>query len=104
MLSLKFVLHYSLHFLAPGIIGYVYQPKNWKKNWLILLSTMLIDVDHLLANPIFQEDRCSINYHPLHTFYAAIVYVTLIIPNKTRLFAMGLIFHLITDLIDCSFG
>ena len=28
-----------------------------------MLTTMLIDLDHLLANPVFDPDRCSINFH-----------------------------------------
>ena len=31
---------------------------------------MLVDLDHLLATPIFKENRCSINFHPLHSYVA----------------------------------
>ncbi|NIJ44555.1 hypothetical protein FHR24_000994 [Wenyingzhuangia heitensis] len=102
MISLKFLIHYGLHFLAPGIIAYLYNPKEWKKNWLILISTMLIDLDHLLASPIFDSNRCSVGFHPLHSFPVIILYFILLIPKKTRLIAIGLLFHLLTDLTDCS--
>jgi hypothetical protein len=31
--------------------------------YLILIATMLIDLDHLLVEPIFETNRCSINFH-----------------------------------------
>lgn len=101
MLSLKFCIHYGLHFLFPGIIAYVYHPKKWQQSWLVLIATMLIDLDHLLATPIFDPDRCSIGFHPLHTHYAAVVYTLLLFPKKTRLLGIGFLFHLFTDYVDC---
>lgn len=94
-------IHYGLHFIAPLLIAYWYAPKKWKKAYFILIATMLIDLDHLLADPIFDPDRCSIGFHPLHSFYALGIYMILLIPKKTRLLALGLLFHLLTDWIDC---
>lgn len=65
---------------------------------------MLIDLDHLFATPIFDPDRCSINFHPLHTYWAMGIYVALLFFRKTRIVAVGLVFHLITDYIDCLFN
>lgn len=62
---------------------------------------MLIDVDHLLASPIFDPNRCSINFHPLHTYWALAIYVVMLFFRKTRIVGVGLVFHLITDFIDC---
>lgn len=62
---------------------------------------MLVDLDHLLATPIFEANRCSINYHPLHSYYAIGVYVLLVIPQKTRVIAIALLLHMLTDWIDC---
>ena len=31
-----------------------------------MIATMLVDIDHLLATPIYDPLRCSIGYHPLH--------------------------------------
>ena len=65
---------------------------------------MLVDLDHLLASPIFQHDRCSINFHPLHTYYAILVYIVLILFKKPiNIIGIGLLVHMITDLIDCLF-
>ncbi len=67
-----------------------------------MLATMLVDVDHLLASPIFDSGRCSINFHPLHTYWAMGVYVVLLFFKKTRIIAVGLLFHMLTDYIDCQ--
>jgi hypothetical protein len=98
---LRLGIHYGMHFLLPGIIAYVFFKKNWRMVWLVLIATMLIDLDHLVANPIFDANRCSINFHPLHSYWALFVYVFLLIPQKTRVVAIGLLLHLLTDYIDC---
>lgn len=98
---LQTLTHYSLHLLAPGLIAYLFFRSNWKKAWLIMLATLLIDLDHLLADPIFSPNRCSINYHPLHSYWAIVVYVILAFIKKTRIIGIGLILHIIADSIDC---
>lgn len=98
---LRFITHYGMHFLIPGIIAYYFFNSQWKKVWLIFILTMLIDVDHLIAIPMFDSTRCSINFHPLHSYYAIGFYLLLLIPSKTRIIAVGLLFHIITDFTDC---
>ncbi|WP_026449747.1 DUF6122 family protein [Aequorivita capsosiphonis] len=98
---LQTIVHYTLHLLVPGLIAYVLFRNEWKKAWLIMLATMLVDVDHLFAIPIFDPGRCSINFHPLHTYWAMAVYVVLLFFKKTRIIAVGLLFHMLTDYIDC---
>lgn len=66
-----------------------------------MLATMVIDLDHLLATPVFDSGRCSINFHPLHSYWASGIYIFMIFFRKTRIIGVGLIFHLITDSIDC---
>jgi hypothetical protein len=98
---LQGIVHYSFHFLVPGLIAFIFFRNIWVKAWLIMLATMLIDLDHLLADPIFDPDRCSINFHPLHTYWALGVYCILLLFKKTRIIGIGLVFHLFTDFIDC---
>lgn len=68
-----------------------------------MIATMLVDVDHLLADPIYSPNRCSINFHILHTYYAIGIYVILLYFKKFRIVAVGLLFHMLTDFIDCLF-
>lgn len=98
------LIHYFLHFGAPLIIAFVFFRNDWKKVYLILLATMLVDLDHLLADPIFMADRCSINFHPLHTYYAMGIYTVMLFLKKPfNIIGLGLLFHILTDYIDCLF-
>ncbi len=66
-----------------------------------MMATMLVDVDHLLANPIYDPLRCSINFHPLHRFIPIFGYALLSLFPKTRLVGLGLIIHMALDSLDC---
>lgn len=100
-MTVKFVIHYSLHFLVPLVFLILFFKDRWKKIYLIFLASMLIDLDHLLATPIFDSTRCSINFHPLHTYYAMCFYVIGLFFSKTRWFSIAILFHLFTDYLDC---
>ncbi len=100
-MDLKFIVHYSFHFIVPAIIAFLFFKENWKKVYLIFIATMLIDIDHLLATPIFDPNRCSINFHPLHSYIAIAIYFLLLIWKKTRILAIGLLLHILADTIDC---
>ena len=95
------VIHYFLHFIFPAFIAFIFFKKSWKKVYLTFLLTMLVDLDHLLATPIFDPGRCSIGFHPLHSYAAITIYVSLLFWPKTRIVALGLLMHMITDQIDC---
>ena len=96
------LIHYFFHLVFPLAIAYLFFRKDWLKVYLILLLTMLVDLDHLLVSPIFQTDRCSIAFHPLHSYYAMIGYVILLFFRKPfRIIGIGLLFHMATDFLDC---
>lgn len=95
------LIHYSLHFLVPGLIAWLFFREKWKKAWLILVLTMLVDLDHLLADPIFDPNRCSIGFHPLHSYWAMGTYLAFCFFPKLRLWGIGLLFHMLTDYLDC---
>ena len=96
------ILHYCLHIFLPLIIVMLFFKKNWKKVYLIMLLTMVVDLDHLLANPIYQADRCSINFHPLHSYYAIAVYfIMLFFKRPFNIIGIGLVLHMIADFTDC---
>ena len=111
------VFHYGLHFLAPGLIAWVFFRSRWKKAWALMLATMAVDIDHVFAcrtflaeagwihlfdcPDLFIADRCSIGFHPLHTFSAMGVYVLMLLVPWLRIVAVGLLFHMLTDYQDC---
>ncbi|MDT0641503.1 DUF6122 family protein [Zunongwangia sp. F363] len=96
--------HYFLHFIAIGAIAYLYDKENWKNNWMILIATMLVDLDHVFANPVFDAERCGIGYHPMHTAPAIILYLLGVLFAKNQLLKLifiGLLFHMFTDFTHC---
>ena len=96
------MFHIALHFLVPGIIAGVFFKKRWKQAWLIMMTTMLVDLDHLLANPIYDPNRCSIGFHPLHHPVLFVLYIALCFVPKTRWIGIGLTIHMCLDAIDCQ--
>lgn len=105
MPAMRAPFHIVLHFLLPALVV-LFLPKGRRFGaWLVLVSTMAVDLDHLLADPIYDPDRCSIGFHPLHTWPAITAYVLALIlpkiPPKVRLAALGLCLHMGLDLLDC---
>ena len=97
------VIHYFLHLLFPLGLAYFFFRTRWKQVYLVFLLTMLVDADHLLAIPVFSPCRCSIGFHPLHSYGAMILYAAGLVHPKTRVLAIGLLMHMATDYIDCLF-
>ena len=93
--------HLALHFLAPLLIAFLFFRKNWKLSYLVMMATMLVDLDHLLATPIYDASRCSIGFHPLHQYWFIALYLTMSFYPKTRLIGVGLIIHMALDAVDC---
>lgn len=110
-MSLRAIVHLALHVAVPGLVAWLWfsapdaaagrQPRAFRRAWLLLLLGWAIDLDHLLADPIYAPDRCSIGFHPLHTAPAIAAYAALAIPRPTRLFGIGLLIHVGLDLVDC---
>ena len=100
---IRFIAHYGIHFIVPILIAIYFYKEN--KLWasIILLSAIIIDIDHLLATPMFDPNRCSINFHPLHTYCAIGVYALLFAYKKTRIFGLALLLHILADIVDCLF-
>ena len=94
-------IHLVLHILVPAAVAAVFYRDRFLRVWLILLATMLIDLDHLLADPVYDAGRCSIGFHPLHTYPAIAVYGVAVFWPRLRVIALGLIIHMALDGIDC---
>ena len=95
------MLHIALHFIVPALIAVLFYKKMPYKAWLIMIATMLVDLDHLLANPIYDPNRCSIGFHPLHSYIAIGIYAVLLIFPRLRIMAIGLLIHMALDYADC---
>jgi len=84
------IVHNLAHLLVPAAFA-----------WLIMLATMLVDLDHLLADPVFDPDRCGLGFHPLHSWPAIALYVIGLGLPWLRLVALGLVIHMALDGTDC---
>ena len=98
---LRFALHYGIHLILPLAIAFFFFKENRWLIALVLLSGILIDVDHLLASPVFDPTRCSIGFHPLHSYWAIVIYLALFIFKKSRIFGLPFLIHMLADAVDC---
>ena len=96
------MFHLVLHFVVPALVTGLFYRKIWKTAYLLLIVTMLVDIDHLFANPIYDPNRCSIGFHPLHELWFIVLYIALCFVPNTRLVGLGLSIHMVLDAIDCQ--
>lgn len=95
------MIHVFISFAVPFAVAITLYRRRWLWPFVIMLLGMAIDLDHLLADPIYDPTRCSIGFHPLHTIFPILGYIMLLGFKKTRLLGMGLCIHIVLDLIDC---
>jgi len=100
-MPLRPIIHIFLHFFVPGVIARLAFPKNWGIAWLVMVLTLVVDLDHMLTTPMYDPNRCSLGFHPLHSapaigFYAATLFI-----SKLRLISIGLLVHMLLDWSDC---
>jgi hypothetical protein len=69
---------------------------------MIMTATMLVDIDHLLARPVYDPCRCSIGTHPLHGVFPIVIYMSLCLIPRSRYVGIGLVTHMALDSIDCQ--
>lgn len=100
-MELRPLLHLLLHVLVPGAVAGIWFRAQWRRAWLWMLAGWIIDLDHLLADPIYAPGRCSIGFHPLHTAPAVLGFGVLAAWPRTRLLGLGLLIHIALDALDC---
>jgi hypothetical protein len=96
------MIHIALHFLVPLVVALLFFRNRWQMALVIMVATMVVDLDHLLADPIYDPQRCSMGFHPLHRLGAVVVYLLLCLPPQTRLYGLGLSIHMLLDSLDCG--
>ncbi len=87
----------------PFAIAWLLWRDNWVRAGLVIAAANLIDLDHLLATPIFDPGRCSVGFHLLHGWEAGLIYVLMLIIPRWWVRALGLggLWHLLVDAGDC---
>ena len=102
-MNVRFFLHMLLHGLVPLYIARELWPRTIWRAYAVMMATMLVDLDHLLATPVLDPQRCSIAFHPLHSYAACALYGVLAIVPRTRMVGLGLSIHMLLDGFDCTF-
>jgi hypothetical protein len=112
------VIHIALHFIVPLLVAIAFYRSRWRAATVLMVATMLVDADHLLADPVYDPGRCSIGFHPLHTLpaiglYVALFAIPLVLGGRgggprtlhaarwLHLVGLGLLIHMLLDGIDC---
>jgi hypothetical protein len=101
-MTFRSIAHLALHFAVPLAVALLFHRAHWRRAFLIMTATLIVDLDHVLANPIYDPSRCSIGFHPLHTWPAIVVYAALTTYRRTRLIGLGLLIHMALDAGDCA--
>jgi len=97
-------IHLMLHIAIPALAAWLLYRKDFYQAFGIMVATMLVDADHLLADPVFDPHRCSIGFHPLHSAAAIGIYALMtFVPQSRnlRIAGVGLLIHMALDGIDC---
>ena len=99
------IIHLVLHVAVPALVAWFWARRVEERRFVmvlaVLLLTMLVDLDHLLADPIYDPGRCSIGFHPLHTWPAILGYGALTLWRPGRVVGVGLLIHMALDGVDC---
>ena len=108
------MIHLALHFAVPLVVAVAFYRSGWRSAVMVMIATMLVDADHLLADPVYDPERCSIGFHPLHTVPAIVGYAALfalpLVPGRgasrpalrvLHLVGLGLLIHMMLDWTDC---
>jgi len=98
---LRPIVHGLLHVLVPGLVARLGWAERWGRAWLVMVLTNAVDLDHLLADPVYDADRCSLGFHPLHSWPAQPVWIALALWPRTRVLGVGVVLHMLLDGLDC---
>jgi len=72
-------LHLASHLIVPAAVAQTWFRAARGPAFFWMMATMLIDLDHLLAVPIYDPNRCSLGTHPLHQWPMIVIYALLAI-------------------------
>ncbi|MCR5455951.1 MAG: DUF6122 family protein [Bacteroidales bacterium] len=107
-ITLRTVVHYGLHYVFPVVFVFLFAKRQRLSAFLVMIATNLVDLDHLLADPVFDPNRMSVGFHLLHGYVPIAIYFAMCFvpysklgwPWWWRAVGIGLSFHMFTDWQD----
>lgn len=96
------MFHIALHFLVPAAVAGLFFRRDWKIAFPVMAATIIVDIDHLLASPVYDPLRCSIGFHPLHGLWVIGIYALLCFLPRLRYVGIGLMIHMALDSLSCQ--
>ena len=67
-----------------------------------MVLTIAVDFNHLLADPIFDPNRCGLGFYLIHSWPAIAVYLVAIFSPRLRIVTLDLLIHM--ELIVCGYA
>jgi hypothetical protein len=95
------LIDFVLHLSVPALAAFWAPPSRRVRVWWLMVATLAVDLDHLLATPVYDPARCSIGVHPLHHPLAILAYAALLPIPVLRWPAVGLLLHMGIDGLGC---
>jgi hypothetical protein len=93
------LIHIASNIILSGIL-YLFFPLQIITILTQQILSNLIDLDHLFKRPIYDKNRCSINFHYLHKTWLIPIYCIGLFTNL-KWFFLGILLHLLLDYIEC---
>ncbi|MCG6974861.1 MAG: DUF6122 family protein [Acidiferrobacterales bacterium] len=102
MLEFRPLIHIVLHFAVPAAVAKTAYRDIWLKAFIVMSATILVDLDHVLATPLYDPHRCSIGTHPLHMEPVFLLYFLMLFIPRIGFVGLGLLIHMALDGLDCA--
>ena len=67
-MSARAIFHLFLHAAVPALLAWLFWRKRFASAWLLMLLGWIIDLDHLLADPIYAPFLKGLEYAHTTTF------------------------------------
>jgi len=94
-------VHLGVNYIVYLMLGYI-GIQTTSLDIVLVLAANLIDLDHLLARPIFDPDRDSFKSHLLHKNWKPILLlcIFMLFYRPLVFLSIGIMIHYLLDILD----
>ena len=94
-------IHMAAHLLVPALAAWLFFRPRWCLAWLIMLATMAVDLDHLLADPVFRPAALRHRFSPAAQLPGDRALCRGAGVQAAAYRGAGLLIHMLVDGADC---